>query len=251
MWSFVVVDRKQELNENDFFEFLNSNFEDYEILYCSTRKIENENVINYTFDKNIDTETIINTVTSKCLGNNIVVVRNVKKYKWIADLAGRLENKNEVVFYKRHFSKINSFWYNLMTRIVNWAFNQNLNPIYNDVVVYGEVASTVLKNISNPSILMRTNSFTGVDFKYMEGDTGVYKFEYNKVKAILFTLIPLFVSLTLVIVKATTKFNASTALNLFYYSLIVLGIMFFSIFGLIWFIKTQIGDNKSGKAKYL
>lgn len=250
MWSFVVVDLKNQLDINEFVTFIDINYPQSQILYCSSKKVDNQSLSNYIFDESVDSESVINSVTVLCENQNIAIIRDVKNYPKIIQLSEKLKHKNQIVYFEKKSSKFISKCSKFFLGIINYIFNQNIKPIYYGLCVYGENASKILKNIESPSVITKTNTFAGVEYLFVDCNYE-YKFNYNNKNVALKTLLPLSISLILLIVKLATGFKVNTVLSLLYYSAVVLGIIFFLVFGMVWFVKSQIGDNIKSKAEIL
>ena len=250
MWSFVVVDLQNKLDLKSFLTFIKANYKDYEIIYCSTEKKKSSEIRQYVFDNKACTESVINTVINKCNGQKIAIIRDVKIYSEVLKLTNELKEANQVVLFNKKTKGFKAKIKNFLFRVSSFLFGQKLKDVELGVSVYGQIATSVLKTVSRPSNLTRTNNFTGVTFTCVD-TVYDYKFKYDKREAIFYSLVPIFMFTGLVLTKVITKFKISFMFDLFYYSAIILSFIFAIIFGLVWFTKSQIGENVNDKSKYL
>ena len=101
-YSLVVVDRQNLLDLNEFTKYLSKTLGEHEVIYCSSKGIsEIENIKNYVFSETENTERILNAVIKKCSMSNIIVVRDVKRYKEISKLIENHTATNQVVYFKK------------------------------------------------------------------------------------------------------------------------------------------------------
>lgn len=250
-FSVVVVDKKNELELKQFIVFLNEVIKDsYEIIYCSGKSItESEYIKNFVFDVNENPEKIINSVISECSAKNIIVLRDVNQYKSIKILIKAHTKNNQIVFMQKKMGKFKRFWYGLVQKSVGWIFAQNLEPIDFSVVLYGEITSSVLTKIKSPSVLMKINRWTGIEF-VNAGIGDAYKFGYKKVVPIFSTIVPFFTALFMIVLKVAVNFKISGGLMAIYIGIIATCLLFGAVFGFRWILKSILGDNILDKAKH-
>ena len=251
MWSFVLLDLSNEYNLDEVLGYINLQYENPDIIYCSTKKVENDQIRNYVFDNDANNESVINTVINKCKNNNIVIVRDVKKYKNIVELTAKIKKYNQVAYFKKVYTGIKKFFKEKLLKICNFVFKQNIKLIDFGVVAYGEAASLVLKTTANPSVVAKTNNWTGIDYiELTKNDENYYKFLYNKKISVALTFVPLAISVVLLLLQIIFKFKMLALLMVLYIAVIILGLFFSSILGFAWFIKSEIGDSVTEKVKY-
>ncbi len=252
MWSFVLLDLDNKFNLADILGYIKLNYENPDIIYCSTQKVDNNEVRNYVFDKTANNESVINTIVKKCNYNNIVIIRDIKNYKQITELTNKAKRYNNVVYFKKQVSGFKGYIKKKLLNICNFLFKQNIKLIDYSIVAYGETASLALKNTPNPSVVAKTNNWTGINYvELTKDDEEYYKFKYNKKTSLLLTFTPLFISVFLIVLIIIAKFKMLTSLMILYFAAVILGFFFSGIFGLAWFIKSEIGDSITEKAKYI
>ena len=111
-YSFVVIDKQNKLNINEFTAYISGlMLQDYDIIYCSTKEVEHDNIRNYVFDTTAQPEQILNTTIKKCEHDNIFVIRDVDDYKSISDLLKKHKKSDQIVYLEKKQSK---FKYNLL-----------------------------------------------------------------------------------------------------------------------------------------
>ncbi|MBO7526812.1 MAG: hypothetical protein J6T74_02825 [Clostridia bacterium] len=249
MWSFVIIDTKDYKNIQEVIDFLNSNYANPDIIYCNIFNKSFDGVKNYIFNGDENTEAILNTVAKKCSGDHIVVFRKLEDYKKVLELTNDITKDNQVSYFSAEknnlFGRIKRF----IIKAVNFSFGQNIKIIDYGMVAYGKIASLTLKNAINPSITTRTNNFVGVNYNSHDGGLK-YKFKYNKLNAVLSFVVPLLLFAGTIICRILIGANINVLLRILFVGLIILELFFTFLFGAVWFIKSQIGDNVSNKAKY-
>ena len=249
MWSFIIIDTKGFKKIKDVFSFLNKNYDSPEIIYCHTTNKDYENVKNYIFKKEENVEAILNAVSKECNGDKIVVVRSVEDFKDIVKLTDCITQDNQVAYFSLTKKGIKNWLKLKMIKILNFVLGQGLENISYNIVAYGKIASLALKNAINPSMLTRTNNFVGITYVPVDGGKK-YVFKYNKLKAILAFGIPVILLIATIIIRVLIKQDIGFIFNILFVGLILLEFMFSLLFGSVWFIKSQIGDNVTNSARY-
>ena len=94
---------------------------------------------------------------------------------------------------------------------------------------------------------MRTNNWEGIEIKTI-GQSKQYKFEYNKAKSALKTLIPLAIAMAMVIIKFAANITFFPTVDILYFALVI--IMLFTTFlcGCRWILNSILGDNITEKS---
>ncbi len=251
-YSFIVLDLKGEVNASNLMQFFNKEYknEEFEVIYCSSHKTnKRKNLKSFIFEKNENSEKIINAVTKECLGQNIIIVRNANAYEDVLKLTDNLQNSNEVVFYKKEQAKFKGHMLGIFKRIVAFMFMQCILPVKYGTVLYGEIPSLVLKKIESPAVLMKSNSWQGINYKLIDGGSD-YKFEYNKVKHALKTIITLLVPIVMIVLNIFINFNMVPALYIIYYAVVVMMLLLGIINLCKWFISRLIGDTIRDSANF-
>lgn len=247
-FSFVVVDSINQIDLNSLNVFLQNNYTDYELLYVSSKAVPKQNnVKNFIVDTNEDTENIINAVISKCKKDNIVVIRQLDNFEKIKALTDKLTTPDTIVYYKKDYKGIKKFFYNALNKLSKLIYMRKATFASHAMVVYSENPAKVLKNIEYPSNAMRKFSLTGINIT--ELDCGInYKLKYSRLNNVLKTIIPLILAIVLLV----TYILFRTKIPMLWEIIMLLAIMICStlcvIYGTNWFIKSQIGENISGKA---
>lgn len=248
-YSFVILDLNNKINISELCDFLNQNYSDYEVLYCTSKPTNNYlNVINYNFAENEDSEKIINSVIKFCEKNNIIVIREYTTCEDIKRQTNALVLTNQIVYFNKEMSNFKKFFYNILLKLINLLFLKDFILTNSCCVSYGEIASNILKKLEYPSNLMRINGWQGIQLVGVDGGKS-FKFNYNKTKSALLTLVPLFFSILLVILFIVLKNKMSTMVKIFIWLTIFISIVLSSVFGINWFIKNEIGENILEKAK--
>lgn len=249
-YSFIIIDLKNECDINEINNSISSNYKNYEILYCNTAEIKGgKNVVSFSFDKNVNSEEVVNSVLRETKKQNIVLIRKFINVEIIKQITDNLDNKNSVVY----LSKKKNFAVNLIDKILNkvtsFVFGKKIKNVNHSAVAYGELVSNVIKNINTPSISSRMNNWTGVSEKYVECSEK-YKITYSK-KRIAFALVPLFVSVSSIIVWFLLKSKFGMRFNLLTAFVVLFGFTFFFIFSNLWYFRANVGENITEKAKYI
>jgi len=249
LYSVVLIDLKNEINLKEFNKFASSVLGDYEVLYCSSEKAnKTQNIYNYVFGANENTEKILNTILSECNYNNIIVVRNPARYKEISKLLENFNSTNEIVYLQKKMGKFKSFWNKFIKNFIGKIFAQKVEPIDFSIVLYGGVAGGILKRIKSPSILMKSINFTGINF-VCAGEGEQYKFDYKKTLPVFSTLTPFSIAVLMIVLKLAINFYLYGAFNILYISIVILLFLLSFVFGSKWILKSIFGDNITDKAK--
>lgn len=197
-YSFIVLNLNNQIEQKTITDYFKDNYDNgsYEIIYCSSTKAKRcANLKNYIFEKNENSESILNSVLKYCTGENICVIRNVNGYNYALKLTNKLKKDNQIVFCKKELSKVKQFFWNIFKKIAKFLFLQNLEPINQGVVLYGKLASSVLKELQRPAIAIKANMWEGIENVYLSGGA-IYKFSYNIKSKIAKTFIPLLIAVT-------------------------------------------------------
>ncbi|MBQ9786094.1 MAG: hypothetical protein IJW25_01350 [Clostridia bacterium] len=128
---------------------------------------------------------------------------------------------------------------------------KNLHAIDHGIVLYGETASKVLKSVNYPSILCKTNNWTGIQIKQLQSNGSNYKFKYNFKKALIYTIAPFKVALLMLIIRLAVGFKMFLTLEILYWAVFFLILVVGLVFASKLVVKSSIGDNVRDKAKYL
>lgn len=250
-YSFIVLDLKNEVNVSNLMQFFNKEYKNdgFEVIYCSSKNSnKRKNFRNFVFEENENSEKIINAVTKECLGQCIAIIRNVNAYADVLKLTKNLQNGNEIVFYKKEHTKFKGWLLGIFKKIVTFMFLQYLLPVKYGTVLYGKIPSLVLKKIECPSVLMKANSWQGINYKLIEGGED-FKFKYNKVKHALKTIITLLIPLVMIVLSIFVNFNIVPALYIIYYAVVALMLLLGLINLCKWIISVLIGDTIKDSAK--
>lgn len=246
--SFVVVDKENALNLKNFTKFCEKVAADYEIIYCSSKPVKNNKIINYVVESTENTEKIINATISKATQDILVVIRDVNFYEKSEDLIKKYTKTDQIICLKRTQSKFKQHWFNFVCATIARAFSHNLAPIDHSVVLYGEIATKVLKQVKSPSVLMRTNKWNGINFEFCQSETTGYKFSYKKDKFIWGTCTTLTAAIMLLILQiAVLKMNIIA--SVFYFALIMLLTFASFIFASKLILNSYLGDNITERAE--
>ena len=248
MWSFILIDTNNSPNLQKAIDYIKLNYDEPDIICCHTNEEEYKDVRNYIFKKDENKEAILNTVAKKCENEHIVIVRNVEDYESIKQMTSKVTQDSTIVCKKTNKKGIKNWLKDKLVKVVNFVFNQNIQLIDFGVIAYGRTASITIKNATNPSTLTRTNNFLAVNFVYLDGENK-YLFKYDKAKTILSFVIPIIMLVVTILCLVLIK-NINIVLIIGLIGLAILEFVFCLLFGLVWFIKTQIGDNNTNTAKY-
>ena len=238
-FSIIAIDLEQKLNISRFLSYLKNIPYDFEVLYCSSKKVENKNIKNFVFDKNEGTEQIINAVSWQISCENLIVIRDISKYEKISELISNYSKSNQIVYLKRNLIKFKKVIFNF-ANIIGKIYMHKLLPMDYGIVLYGEMATKVLKNISSPSVLMRTNNWSGVDAIPVKGGEQ-YKFNYNKIKAVATAVVPFTISILMIILYFALNFNFFITLDIVYFSVAIFILFISCIFGFKWILNSILG----------
>lgn len=249
MWSFIVLDLENKLKLTEFLTFIKTNFNGYDVIYCSSKKKKSSEIKSYVFKNGCDKEEVLNTVAGKVLGEKVVIIRDVSKYKNILKLTESIKFDNQISCLKYEDKGIVNFFKNVFSKPTILLFGQELSNIDFSVVAYGQVATRVIKTTSNASALTRTNNFVGTKLILLE-DGEKYSFKYNKTKAIFKFIIPIVIAIVAIVIRLLIKQKMLAIVTIGFIAFAIICLIMSFIYGLDWFIKSQIGDNVNGKAKY-
>ena len=88
-FSFIVIDLEGKVDAGEL-QKLKIEYDNYEILYCSPKSLNCENLVNYTVSGNEHIEEIVNGIMLKCKKDNIVLVRKFQNVEEIVKLTQKL-----------------------------------------------------------------------------------------------------------------------------------------------------------------
>lgn len=243
-YSFVILDLSNQINLKEITSFLNDKIDDYEILYCSQTKIKKtKNVIQYLFDKNEDSEKVINFVVPKCKKNNIVIIRKFSNLTDLQLLLNNHKHDNQIIYFEKKTNKFKNFFSKIFKKIIRIIFSKTITPINHSLVLYGKNPSTVLKNLNYCSNAIRYNKWQGYEEKMLQGGSD-YKLKYNIKKYCLKTLITFFAGIFVfasVFIFRYKTIRLVKIIQLFIScSLFILSLIFL----MEWILKSKIGENQ-------
>lgn len=242
-FSFIFIDLGNKYKLEDLKNFFNQNYQDYQLIYCSSLlNVTKDNVNCYFFDENANPELIVNSTISKCTKNNIVIVRKIEEFEEITNATSLLTNDNQIVVLKNKKSKFRLFFHKIAKKLINKVLNRDLKNINHRLICFGKNTSSVLKELKNPSNLSRINNWQGVDYEEIETDKK-YKVEYNVTKNVLLTLIPFSIAVTCILIFAFFCKEFNTFVNIVIWLVILSNLAVSSVFGLNWIYKKNVGDN--------
>ena len=243
MWSFIIIDTSDNNEISNVIKYIKNSYKKPEIIICHNGKRLYGEPHEYVFDKGESIEEILNIVACICTNQQIVIIRDLTNYKQIKELTDKVTDINKIAYIKPNnkgfFYSIKSFF----IKTVNRVFRQNIKLMDYGIIAYGKLASTAIKYSINPSTTTRTNNFVGVYDDSVFGKKS-FSFKYNKPKTILAFCVPLIMLILTILARVIIKNKLSIIANIGFGALIILELVFAVLFGLIWFIKLQIGDNE-------
>ncbi len=250
-YSFIVINLNDSITQKEITDYFKSNYpiNSYEIIYCTSKKAtKSASLKNYIFNKNENSESILNAVIMFCNGENICIIRNVTGYNLTKQLTDKLTQETQIVYYKKNLSGFKLFWHNVLKKITGFMFLQNLQPINYGVTVYGKSPSTILKKLKSPAILLKANNWEGIKMDFVDGGIP-NKFGYKKTGKILTTVISAILAIAIFVLPIVLRLPnlAIVALYTLDFSLIL--ICFVSI--IKWVLSSMLGDNIKYSAKIL
>lgn len=249
-YSILIADLQNKADLKKLADNLRKNgIENFEFIYCSSLKktARYKYYKNFVFDQNENIEKIINTVCCECSFNNIIIIRKVDYIDKAIELINKHNKNNQIVYPKNKMSKIKSIWFKLQ-KFVGKIFAHIILPIDYGIILYGEIPSKVLKNISSPAILTKTNQWEAIEMvEAFDGEK--YYFPYNKIKCMLYALVPLILSVLLIVIKLAVNFKMFLTLRVLYYILIFAGFIISTIFGFKWILYSTVGENIGDRAQ--
>lgn len=245
-YSVILVDTLGKVVLGEYLKQIEE-LENIETIFCTNKQIEteNESFKCVVFENGTDAETVINKVAKMCSKENIIIVRDVSRLGKLNKLISKHKKFNEIVCPMRELVGIKKFWGKIQ-HLVGKIFNKDILPIDYGIMLYGAVPSRVIKNVANPSALTRVNSFTGMEYVFIDGGEK-YKFAYNKKKAGLKTFVPMFVGVVMIVLKLAINFNMFTTLEAVYYFVAVFAIVIGLLFGGKWIVLSSIGEVVANK----
>lgn len=250
-FSFVVVDKQNQIDLAFLLAFLNKNYADYEVLYCSSQKMQQtDEVIPFCFKQEDDTEQIINAVVGYCEKQNIVVIRKFSTCESIKALTDKLKTPNTIAYYQKDYSGIKGYFVNLFQKLANKIYSRNVLLANLDCIAYSANPSAVLKKIEYPSNIMRVFSWVGVDYEPCIGGQE-YKIPYSKTKNVLKTIIPLILATILIALFFVLNSKVDLLFNVIIWLTVLICFVLSGLFAVKWFINSQLGDNILQKAEII
>ena len=248
-FSFVVVDLNLKIDLAELLQFADSNYNNYEIIYCSTKcNKQHECLKFFKFATNVKVDEILNSVINECWYENIVVIRQIDDFIKLKTITDSLTNDNQIAYFKKDISKKN-FAYKILNKVASKLFAHKIVPIDLSIVGYSKMPTLVLKQLNAPSNILRLNNWVGVERVELSGG-GICKMEYSKKRYIIplvCNLLAFVVPIVLLSVGIKMDFLLKMLLSLL---CLVGGLMSF-IIAINWFVKSQIGENNFNKAKIL
>lgn len=248
-FSIIIIDKQNKLHLDNYLANISKLNFHVETLYCSSNECKNENVNNYIIGSNENNEKIINSVTKFCKNKNIIVVRNVEYIDKIDELIKNYTTKTQIVSFGYKQNKFKNFLFAVEKATVGKIFMHKFVQMDHGIVLYGEVASNVLKNIKSPSVLMRTNNWEGISFVLLNGGTK-HKFYYNKKKSALKCIVPAVTMTVQIIVTAVFKIDMPFFVGLLYFIVFMVLLIITFIYGCRWIINSHLGENITEKANF-
>ncbi|MBQ7884742.1 MAG: hypothetical protein IJ318_01435 [Clostridia bacterium] len=247
-FSFIVVDKHNNIDANELSNFLNKNYTDYEVLFCSAQTNNSINKFKFfNVDKSENVEAILNAVTALCTKQNIVVIRQLTSFENLKKLTDGIKTPNTIVCYKKHYSGIKGFFCNLFNKLAKLFYAKSITYANHACVAFGTNPSCVLKQLECPSNLMRSFSWSGATVLQIDGEKN-YKLSYSKTENALKTFVPLGIMAVLLVVFFIFRAHFDLLTNIVIWLSVFICIVLSLLFGTNWFIKTQIGENITGKA---
>lgn len=248
-FTFLVIDLQNKVNLLELQNNIKQNYADYEIIYCSSKTTTNyDNVVPYCFDSNEDPEKIINSITKYCSKTNLVVVRDFTTFEDIKLQIKNLSLSNQIVYFKKELSLVRQFFWKILHFLIKLILFKDMALVNYGCVTYGEIATNILRKIENPSNLMRTNQWQGIQQVYVSGGRK-YKLKYNIKKCLLQTLIPFALMIIGIVVFFVTKAKTDSLFKIINWFFIIICLIMSVVFGVNWFVKSQIGENNIEKSK--
>jgi len=245
-FSFIVIDLEGKVDVGELQKLKIEN-DNYEILYCSPKSLNCENLVNYTVSGNEHIEEIVNGIMPKCKKDNIVLVHKFQNAEEIVKLTQKLTNENQIVCYKKKLNKIEKFFNKICKLYFEKVFKRNFKNIYFGCICFGKTASSVLKSLEFSSNLTRINEWTGIEYVILETEKK-YALKYNLISSLSLTLTSLLVSIICFFLGITLKVDAlfKVIFVLTGLSLLVLSFTFL----MNWLYKKNIGDNITKKIDF-
>ncbi|MBE7082203.1 MAG: hypothetical protein E7378_00775 [Clostridiales bacterium] len=248
-YSFIVVDLNCNIHLEKLLQFTDANYKNYEVVYCASQCNVQHDCLNfYQFNINDNVDEVLNTVICECRKDNIIVVRQIDDFEKLKQITEALTNDNQIAYFKKDTSKKN-FAYKILSKIAKGLFSRKIIPMDLSVVGYSKMPSLVLKNLNTPSNALRLNDWVGVDRVELDGGNSC-KMEYNKIKYAISLSANLF-AFVLPIILLAVNIKMDFLLKMFLTLLCMVGGVMSFIIAINWFVKSQIGENNSNKAKIL
>ncbi len=247
-YSFLILDLNNEVNISSVNAELGNHFLDYEIIYCSSKKCNLNNVVSLEYNSAENQESVINDAVKHVSKVNMVVVRKFVSVDQIVKQTKSLLLNNQIVYYKKQASSFVSFFWKIFFYIAKFLFSKEIVFVNFCCVCYGEIATNILKKLEYPSNLMRSNQWQGIQLVGIEGGVKT-KMENNVLKNSLLTFIPLVVAGVLITLFFVLKPKLGSLFKVIMWITSILCFIITIIFGTNWFIKCQIGENNFIKAK--
>ena len=248
-YSFIILDLDNKLKLNDLNSFLAREYGDYEVHYCCSLNTQPIHYIRtYCFDKKENPEAIINRLINKCEKSNIVIIRKFTSFDDIKKQTDNLKKDNQIVMFKKPCSKFKLFFLKIIAFLTKVFFSKETKQINYSCQCFGTQATTVLKQIKYPANATRCGDWQGMDIVYVDGGQK-YNFAFNNLKNALCTFIPLVASVALIVIFFLLNTKMTITLKFIAWIVAIISLLTSIIFGLLWFIKKQIGENIYQKAK--
>lgn len=247
-FSFVVIDKQNAIDVNNLTTFLQNNYNDYELLYASTNAVSSQNCLKaYTISQSDDTESIINSIISKCTKQNIVVVRQFESFEKIKILTDNLKSPDSIVYFNKKNGAIKGFFSKIFNKLAQFFYSRKIIFASHAIICFGQNPSSVLKKLDFPSNAMRKFSWTGVSFVGLENGAN-YKMKYNLASNVAKTIVPTIFSIVLLVVYVLFRLQIPMLWEIVMLFTILIGFVLTILLGTNWFIKSQIGENNNKKS---
>lgn len=247
-FSFVVIDKQNIVNVDNLITFLQNNYNDYELLYASPSATASQNCLKaYTILQSDDTESVINSIMSKCIKQNIVVVRQFESFEKIKILTDNLKSPDSIVYFNKPNSGIKGFFSKIFNKLAQFFYSRKIIFASHAMVGFGQNPSAVLKKLDYPSNVMRKFSWTGVSLVGLENGLN-YKMKYNLGKNIANTIVPTIFSVVLLVAYVLFRRQIPALWEIVMLLTILIGFVLSILLGTNLFIKSQIGENNNKKS---
>lgn len=249
-FSFIIIDLRNNLNIESIYNQLRHNYSNFELIYCSSKKVQNKNVVNYIFSADEKTENVVNTIIKYCTKTNIVMIRKFTSITDIKKQTDKLSSHNQIVYFTKKINKFKSILWEILNYFAKLLYHNSVLPINLSCITYGENASNVLKSLEYPSNLMRINKWEGINMIGVDGGE-YYRPEYNLKKHVLMFSIPLVATIVSLICYFVFKQKITLLGKVIIWLISFICVILSMLFGVNWFINSKVGQGNQQKAKIL